>query len=114
MLAREDDALAGEYRKEVAEIKRRYYGTAVGIFEELRRAGQARRINPRIAVLSLFGMMNWIHTWHRPQVDPHAEALSDVMSEMFLHGVMSGHRAGFEKALGAGRGTLGVVKRAAG
>jgi len=114
VLAREDDALAGEYRKEVAEIKRRYYGTAVGIFEELRRAGQARRINPRIAVLSLFGMMNWIHTWHRPQVDPHAEALSDVMSEMFLHGVMNGHRAGFEKALGAGRGTLGVVKRAAG
>ncbi|MHB8754908.1 MAG: TetR/AcrR family transcriptional regulator [Candidatus Acidiferrales bacterium] len=114
VLAREDDALAGEYRKEVAEIKRRYYGTAVGIFEELRRAGQARRINTRIAVLSLFGMMNWIHTWHRAQVDPHAEALSDVMSEMFLHGVMNGHRAGFEKTLRAGRGTLRLAERAAG
>lgn len=114
VLAREDDALAGEYRKEVAEIKRRYYGTALEIFEELRRAGQARRLNPRIAVLSLFGMMNWIHTWHRPQLDPQAEALSDVMSEMFLHGVMNGHRAGFEKPLGARRSTLGVVKRAAG
>ena len=114
VLAREDDALAGEYRKEVAEIKRQYYGTAVGIFEELRRAGQARRINTRIAVLSLFGMMNWIHTWHRPQVDPHAEALSDVMSEMFLHGVMNDHRAGFEKTLRAGRGTLRLAERAAG
>ncbi|MHB8411887.1 MAG: TetR family transcriptional regulator [Candidatus Acidiferrales bacterium] len=114
VLAHEDNALAGEYRKEVAEIKRRYYGTAVGIFEELRRVGQARRINPRIAVLSLFGMMNWIHTWYRPQVDPNAEALSDVMSEMFLHGVMNGHRAGFEKALRGGRSTLSVAGRAAG
>ncbi|MGH9865874.1 MAG: TetR/AcrR family transcriptional regulator, partial [Candidatus Acidiferrales bacterium] len=67
VLAREDDVLGGDYRKEVAEIKRRYYGTALQIFEELRRSGQARRLNPRIAVLSLFGMMNWIHTWHRPQ-----------------------------------------------
>ncbi|HKW88301.1 MAG TPA: TetR family transcriptional regulator [Candidatus Acidoferrales bacterium] len=92
VLAHEDDALEGEYRKEVAEIKRRYYGVALEIFEELRRTGQARRLSARVAVLSLFGMMNWIHTWHRPQVDPLAEELSQAMSEMFLHGVMNGHR----------------------
>lgn len=114
VLAREDDVLAGEYRREVAEIKRRYYGTALEIFEELRRAGQARQLNPRIAVLSLFGMMNWIHTWHRPQVDPQAEALSDVMSQMFLHGVMNGHRVESQKASRAARGTLKVAARAAG
>ncbi|HVA72842.1 MAG TPA: TetR/AcrR family transcriptional regulator [Candidatus Limnocylindrales bacterium] len=113
VLAHEDAALAGEYRKEVAEIKRRYYGTALEIFEGLRRVGQARRLNPRIAVLSLFGMMNWIHTWHRAQVDPHAEALSDVMSEMFLHGVMNGHRAAPEKSTRARRSGLAVAARAA-
>ncbi len=114
VLAREDDVLAGEYRKEVAEIKRRYYGTALEIFEELRRAGQARQLNPRIAVLSLFGMMNWIHTWHRPQVDPQAEGLSDVMSQMFLHGVMNGHRVESQKASRTARSTLKVAARAAG
>lgn len=112
VLAHEDDALAGEYRKEVAEIKRRYYGTALEIFEELRRAGQAGRLNPRIAVLSLFGMMNWIHTWHRPQVDPHARELSDVMSEMFLHGVLNGHRSAAQKSMRTGR-RLAVAARAA-
>lgn len=114
VLAREDDVLVGDYRKEVAEIKRRYYATALAIFEELRRAGQARRLNPRIAVLSLFGMMNWIHTWHRPQVDPQAEALSDVMSRMFLHGVMNGHRVESQKKLRAARSSLTVAGRAAG
>lgn len=114
VLAHEDDALAGEYRKEVAEIKRRYYGTALEIFEELRGAGKARRLNPRVAVLSLFGMMNWVHTWHRPQVDPRAEVLSGVMSEMFLHGVMNGHRAAPEKPLRGVRGNLAVAERATG
>lgn len=114
VLAREDDVLAGEYRKEVAEIKRRYYGTALEIFEELRRAGPTRQLNPRIAVLSLFGMMNWIHTWHRPQVDPEAEGLSDVMSHMFLHGVMNGHRAGSQKSSRAAHNTVKIAVHAAG
>jgi TetR/AcrR family transcriptional regulator, cholesterol catabolism regulator len=114
VLAREDNVLVGDYRKEVAEIKRRYYGTALEIFEELRRSGQTQRLNPRIAVLSLFGMMNWIHTWHRPQVDPQAEALSDVMSQMFLHGVMNGHRAGSQKSSRAARNTVKMALHAAG
>ena len=90
VLSHEADALEGDYRREVAEIKRRYYQIALEIFEGLRKTGGARRINPRVAVLSLFGMMNWIPTWHRPQVDPQAEALADAMSRMFLHGVMNG------------------------
>lgn len=93
VLAHEDDALEGAYREEVAEIKRKYYGIAITIFEELRPGGQRRGMTPRIAVLSLFGMMNWIHTWHKPQSDPQAEALSNVMSGMFLHGVMNGNHS---------------------
>jgi TetR/AcrR family transcriptional regulator, cholesterol catabolism regulator len=113
VLAHEYDALEGEYRREVAGIKRRYYDEAVEIFEDLRRTGQARRLNPRVAVLSLFGMMNWIHTWHRPQVDPQAGALSDAMAEVFLHGVMNGHRAVAQKSLRANGSRLSVASRAA-
>jgi AcrR family transcriptional regulator len=90
VMSHEDEALEGVYRKEVAEIKRRYYERALGIFEELRKAGIGRRINPRVAVLSLFGMMNWIYTWHRPQADPQADALAETISGMFLHGVSNG------------------------
>jgi AcrR family transcriptional regulator len=87
LLSHEDEALEGQYRKEVFEIKRRYYEIAAGIFDELRRTGLAERVNSRVAVLSLFGMMNWVYTWHRPNIDPQADALADAMTGIFLHGV---------------------------
>lgn len=91
VLSHEDEALEGDYRKEVLAVKRRYYEVALGIFEELRATGVTRRMNARVAVLSLFGMMNWIYTWHRPGVDPKAEALAEGMVSTFLHGVLNGH-----------------------
>jgi TetR/AcrR family transcriptional regulator, cholesterol catabolism regulator len=90
VLSHEDEALEGAYRKEVWHIKRRYYAIALGIFEEMRERGLARRVNPRVAVLSLFGMMNWVYTWHRPKIDPRAEALAEAVAGMFLHGVTGG------------------------
>jgi AcrR family transcriptional regulator len=113
VLSHEDEALEGEYRKEVLEIKRRYYNIAVSIFEDMRKAGMARRVNPRVAVLSLFGMMNWIYTWHRPQVDPRADALAKAVAGMFLHGVMNGHRPSRLKTARDGRSRLPTAARVA-
>ncbi len=93
VLAHEDDALEGVLRKGVAEIKRKYYGIAVDIFESLRAEHPGCDVSPRVAVLSLFGMMNWIHTWYQPQRDPQAEELSAAMSDMFLHGVTKNHHS---------------------
>jgi len=114
VLSREDEALEGAYREEVAGIKRRYYRIALGVFDGLRKEGIARRLNPRVAVLSLFGMMNWIHTWHRPQVDPQADALADAMAGLFLHGVMNGRSPARAKPSRVARGTLEIAARAAG
>lgn len=114
VLSHEDEALEGEYRKEVLEVKRRYYGIALGIFEEMRKAGIARRLNPRVAVLSLFGMMNWVHTWHRPQVDPHADALADAIAGMFLHGVVNGNGKPGAKLARMSRGGASMAERAGG
>lgn len=100
VLSHEDEALEGQYRKEVAEIKRRYYSIAAGIFEDLRRAKHVRRVNPRIAVLSLFGMMNWIYTWHNPKVDPQAERLAETITGIFLEGVANGHPSRGSKSTG--------------
>jgi AcrR family transcriptional regulator len=93
VLAHEEDELEAPYRHEVAEIKRRYYEIALGIFEDLRHRGKVRRVNPRVAVLSLFGMMNWIYKWHNPKVDPQAERLADIVADIFLSGVANGHGA---------------------
>lgn len=112
VLSHEDEALEGDYRKEVLAIKRRYYQVGLGIFEGLRRAGMARRMNARVAVLSLFGMMNWIYTWHRPGVDPRAEALAEGMINTFMHGVMNDSRNGLnrEVAAKASRAKLAAVR----
>jgi TetR/AcrR family transcriptional regulator, cholesterol catabolism regulator len=114
VLAKEDEALEGEYRREVQEVKRRYYGLAVSVFEELRKAGMARRLNPRIAVLSLFGMMNWVHTWHRPRIDPQADALAEAIAGMFLYGVTSNQLALRARATRASRERVVVAERMAG
>ncbi len=105
VLAREEESLEGPYRREVAEIKRRYYELARGIFEELRKAGKVRRVNPRVAVLSLFGMMNWIYKWHNPRVDPQADRLAETMTSIFLGGVVNGNPARQARRLAVGRRT---------
>lgn|GEM_PF-218129 len=97
VLAREDDALEGAYRKKVAEIKRKYFAIAVEIYEGLQSENPQEAVSSRVAVLSLFGMMNWIYTWHRAPRDPSAEELSDAIAQIFLHGVMS-ERCGRPKA----------------
>jgi len=73
----------------VAAIKREYYRICVGLLDDLKRE-QGLQCSTRIAVLSLFGMMNWIYTWHNPRVDADAESLAQEMGDIFLCGVIQG------------------------
>ena len=45
--------------------------------------------NTRIVVLSLFGMMNWLHTWYNPRVDGNPRALARHIGDVFLRGIYS-------------------------
>ncbi|MGB2632563.1 MAG: TetR/AcrR family transcriptional regulator [Candidatus Acidiferrum sp.] len=87
VLSHEEEALEPPYREGVDAIKRRYYALAREIFVGLDADAQAREFNPRVAVLSLFGMMNWVYKWHNPKVDPSAVELTDTIVGIFLHGV---------------------------
>jgi TetR/AcrR family transcriptional regulator, cholesterol catabolism regulator len=90
VLSHEEDALEEPYKKEIAAIKRRYYGLAREIFENLGSREVLSRLNSRISVLSLYGMMNWVYKWHNPRVDPRAEELAGAISDIFLRGVLNG------------------------
>lgn len=90
VLAHEEEALEQPLREEVDAIKRRYYASARGIFDEITADEPAPGINGRVAVLSLFGMMNWVYKWHKPEVDPCAEELTAAIVGIFLHGVAPG------------------------
>jgi len=88
VLSHEEDALGEPYREKIEVIKRRYYSLARQTFDSVASEGTAPGINPRIAVLSLYGMMNWVYKWHKPGVDPEAEELTAAIVGIFLHGVL--------------------------
>ena len=89
VLSHEAEVLKNGFATEFAAIKREYYRICVGLMEELKRE-RGMQFSTRIAVLSLFGMMNWIYTWHNPRVDADAKPLANEMSDIFLRGVMAG------------------------
>ena len=88
VLSHEDEVLKNGFGAEVAGIKREYYRICVGLLDELKRE-RGLQFSTRLAVLSLFGMMNWIYTWHNPRVDADAQSIADQMAELFLRGVMA-------------------------
>ena len=47
-------------------------------------------VKPRIAVLGLFGMMNWLYTWYRPDVDGGPDGVAEQMTTIFLRGLLAG------------------------
>ena len=92
VLSHEAQALKNDFASEIAAIKRQYYRICVGLLDELKRERELQ-FSTRIAVLSLFGMMNWIYTWHNPRIDADAEHMASEMSDIFLGGVMSSARS---------------------
>ena len=89
VLSHEAEVLKNGFGSDVAAIKREYYRICVGLLDDLKR-DRGLQFSTRIAVLSLFGMMNWIYTWHNPHVDADAASIAGEMSELFLRGVMTG------------------------
>jgi AcrR family transcriptional regulator len=88
VLSHEAQALKNGFASEIAGIKREYYRICVGLLDELKRERELE-FSTRIAVLSLFGMMNWIYTWHNPRIDASAEQLALEMGAIFLRGVIT-------------------------
>ncbi len=92
VLSHEDEILKNGFGSKIAAIKREYYRICVGLMEELKRARKLE-FNSRTAVMSLFGMINWIYTWYNPRVDGDAEQLAQEMGDFFLRGVTNTQRS---------------------
>ena len=92
VLSHEDDVLKNGFGTEIAAIKREYYRICIELLDNLKRA-KGLEFSSRIAVLSLFGMMNWIYTWHHPRVDADAGEMAEQMGNIFLQGVCASGKA---------------------
>jgi AcrR family transcriptional regulator len=88
VLSHEDDVLGGEYGREIARIKREYYQTCRELLDRYKKQ-KGLEFDSRTAVLSLFGMMNWIYTWYNPRLDGKADRLAQDMSNIFFKGIGS-------------------------
>ncbi|HEX9119508.1 MAG TPA: TetR/AcrR family transcriptional regulator [Terriglobales bacterium] len=91
VLSHEDEALSGPLAAEIAAMKRDYYRIIRGLVEDMRRQkgkGFDGEVSSRVGALSLFGMMNWIYTWHNPRRDAGAPELADEMADIFLRGLL--------------------------
>jgi len=103
VLTHEDDTLKNGRGAEVRAIKREYYRICLDLLEELRRE-KALQFSGRLAVLGLFGMINWIYTWHNPRVDADAHALAQELGDLFLRGVLNPGKPGRKNAKTASNG----------
>jgi AcrR family transcriptional regulator len=86
VLSHEAEVLKNGFGTEIAAIKREYYRICVGLLDDFKLAKRLE-FSSRMAVLSLFGMMNWIYTWYNPRVDADAQQLSRGMGDIFLRGI---------------------------
>jgi AcrR family transcriptional regulator len=89
VLSHEDESLKNGLSAEIAGIKREYYRICLRLMEDLRR-DRGLDFNARTAVMSLFGMINWIYTWYNPRIDGNAEALAEQMGNIVLNGIVHG------------------------
>ncbi|HEU0016238.1 MAG TPA: TetR/AcrR family transcriptional regulator [Longimicrobium sp.] len=95
VLSHEAEALSGDFRRRVNAKKRRLTEIAEAILRELRPDG---KLDPRVATFAMFGMMNWLYNWHRPDRDPPVDRIVDVMYRIFVDGFLP---AGVEVPAGA-------------
>jgi len=86
--SRELDRLVGEYRKHIEDKHREYFGLALDLFRELAEQRGKFRVDPRTAALAMFGSINWVHIWYRPETGPSAEQMADDLIRLYLKGVL--------------------------
>lgn len=89
VLSHEDEVLEGAYGARIAEIKREYYRICRELLNRYKKE-MGLQFDSRTAVLSLFGMMNWIYTWYNPRLDGGAEGLTRRMGDIFFRGISGG------------------------
>jgi len=91
VLSHEADVLKNGFGAQIAAIKRQYYRICVELLDDFKLAKKLD-FSSRTAVLSLFGMMNWIYTWYNSRIDADAQELASGMGDIFLRGISAANK----------------------
>jgi AcrR family transcriptional regulator len=90
----EMESLDGEYYRKVQELRRAYFRTTLEIVEAIGREAGGSQIEPRLATLYLFGMLNWIYMWYPAVRSASGDALAAQLLTLFLDGYVPREAAG--------------------
>jgi TetR/AcrR family transcriptional regulator, cholesterol catabolism regulator len=79
--------LSPDRRESIARKRDEYEGFVEGVIREGVAAGEFRDVDPRLAALSLFGMVNWSYQWFQPGGRLGPRELAYVMWDLFVKGI---------------------------
>jgi AcrR family transcriptional regulator len=85
VLSHEGRSLTGEFRANVEEQLRRMTNI---VREILREVAPNSPLDERVSAFALFGMMNWIYVWYRPERDADVDTLVRDMTAIFMDGFL--------------------------
>ena len=82
------ETLTGDYYEQVRALRQRYLRTTLEIVESLGERKTGSWVDPWLATLYLFGMLNWIYMWYPAVEGATAEELGDQVLTLFLEGYL--------------------------
>lgn len=82
------DSLSGQSYEETLRIRRDYYLLVRGIVDRLLDAqATGGGMDPHVATMSLFGMLNWLYRWYDPKRGRSPATVAQQLAAEFLHGL---------------------------
>ncbi|MHB1468326.1 MAG: TetR/AcrR family transcriptional regulator [Solirubrobacteraceae bacterium] len=76
-------------RKLIVKQRALYEEFVVGLLHDAQRAGEIDRgLEPKLVANAIFGAVNWIYTWYRPDGPESAEHLGRLYAELLISGLV--------------------------
>jgi AcrR family transcriptional regulator len=84
--SREIESLEGSFYEKVAEKRKEYFDLTQSIFDKMSDQSGGSSADSRLAALYLFGTLNWIYQWYKPERYPDAKEMANQLSGIYLQG----------------------------
>jgi TetR/AcrR family transcriptional regulator, cholesterol catabolism regulator len=84
------ETLKGEYYEKVSTLRKEYFDLTLNVVEALMKKCLRSRLEPKLATLFLFGILNWIYTWFDPEREKNPEKIIAQVYDLYINGIKGG------------------------
>jgi len=81
----EEKNLSEDAQARIREIERSFNDLLAGLIQQGCDEGYFRVSHPKLAALSIAGMVRWVHRWYSPEGSMQPEALADAIAALSLN-----------------------------